>query len=62
MSPASLYPVEVVDLAKAEARRRSRRRNRHGRERRAHGTFGPLAEAVAWFVTEPESTSAWVTV
>ena len=62
MSPAAPYPVEVVDLARLRLDVAPLAVTVRTAAAELTAACGPFAEAVALFVTEPESTSAWVTV
>src|SRR5579863_4155159 len=62
MSPAAPYPVAVVDLARLKLDVAPLAGTVTVPTAELTAPCGPFAEAVAWFVIEPESTSAWVTV
>jgi hypothetical protein len=62
VSPAAPYPVEVVDLVRLRLDVVPLAATVRTATAELTEACGPLAEAVALFVTEPESTSAWVTV
>jgi hypothetical protein len=62
VSPAAPYPVDVVDLAILRLDVAPLVATVTTASAELTAPYGPLADAVALLVTEPESTSAWVTV